>query len=71
MYVYVVNIQLLVALDLTFWSEMVVRWAMVGATELTPFLNDMYDMFYRSTDSNGNPLPLDDYLIGFRWGMFW
>ena len=62
-YVYVVNLQLIFSLDLTFISEMVVRWAMVGSTELNPFINDMYELF--------NEPILNSYLVGFRWGMFW
>jgi len=61
--VYNVQASLVAQLDYGFLSEISTRWSMLITTDLTPFLQDMYDLIEQPV--------VDWYLVGFRFGMFW
>ena len=60
---YVVQISMIADLDFAFISELATRLAMILSEELEPFLESMADLF-------DQPI-LDNYLVGFRFGMLW
>ena len=60
---YNVQASLVAQLDYGFLSEMATRWSMLITTDLSPFMQDMYDLIEQPV--------VDWYLVGFRFGMFW